>query len=322
MTKSQIPNPKSQIGHCVALAGGVGGAKLAYGLAQVVPAERLTIIVNTADDFELFGLRISPDLDTVMYTLAGIANPETGWGVAGDSFETLAAIGRYGQDTWFRLGDRDLATHILRTHLLRQGRTLTVVTERLSRALGVGPRLLPMTNDWLATIVETDEGDLEFQDYFVRRRWQPVVRGIRFAGVGTARPTPEVLAALEAAHIIILCPSNPLVSIDPILVLPGVREQLKAAPRVVAVSPIVGGQALKGPSAKMLVELGVEASAHTVAARYTDFLKGFVLDQVDAAEEARIAQPGLHVLVTNTIMQSAADKMMLARHVLEFAASL
>lgn len=307
-------------GHCVALAGGVGGAKLAYGLARVVPADQLTLIVNTADDFELYGLHISPDLDTVMYTLAGIANPATGWGVAGDTFEALAAIGRYGQETWFRLGDRDLATHILRTAMLRQGRTLTAVTQTLSRALGVEPKLLPMTDNWLATIIETDEGDLEFQDYFVRRRWQPVVRGIRFAGLGTARPTPEVLAALDRAGIVILCPSNPLVSIDPILALPGVRERLQLAHPVVAVSPIVGGQALKGPAAKMLAELGQEVSAYTVAAHYADFLDGFVLDQVDAAEQARIAELGLRVLVTNTVMQTDADKIALAERVLEFAA--
>jgi len=306
----------------VALAGGVGGAKLAYGLAQVVPADRLTIIVNTADDFELYGLHISPDLDTVMYTLAGIANPDTGWGVAGDTFETLSAIGRYGQAPWFRLGDRDLATHILRTQMLRQGRTLTAVTQTLSRALGVGPRLLPMTDDRLATIVETDEGDLEFQDYFVRRRWQPVVRGIRFAGLGTAQPTPEVLAAIEAVGLIILCPSNPFVSIDPILALPGVRDRLRAAPAVVAVSPIVGGRALKGPAAKMLAELGLEVSAYTVAAHYADFLSGFVLDPVDAAEESRIAELGMRVQVTNTIMQTAEDKTVLARRVLEFSSQI
>ncbi len=300
----------------VALAGGVGGARLADGLAQVLPPENLTVVVNTADDFEWYGLHISPDLDTVMYTLAGIANPATGWGLVGESFQALEMLGRYGQEIWFQVGDRDLATHVLRTHWLNAGMTLTAVTAALARALGVQVTLLPMSDARVATVVETDEGVLPFQEYFVRRAWQPVVRRIRFEGIETARPTFAVMAALRSADAVILCPSNPFVSIGPILALPGVRETLRNAPRVVAISPIIGGQALKGPAAKMMAELGQPVSPVSVAQGYGDFLHGFVLDWADQAEADRIAAMGIRPFVTDAVMRDRADRARLAREVL------
>jgi LPPG:FO 2-phospho-L-lactate transferase len=301
----------------VGLAGGVGGAKLAHGLAQCLPPAALTVIVNTGDDFEHVGLHISPDLDTVMYTLAGLANPETGWGQAGETWSFLAALGALGGETWFRLGDRDLATHIERTRRLRAGETLTQVTRALCAALGVGPRVLPMTDDPLRTMVQTDEGELEFQEYFVHRQCRPRVSGFRFEGEGAAQAGAEVLAALDEADLIVFCPSNPFVSIGPILALPGVRQRL-AKGRAVAVSPIVGGQALKGPAGKMLGELGLEVSALAVARQYAGLARGFVLDAVDADLRPAVAALGFEVLVTDTVMRSDADRARLARDVLEF----
>ncbi len=305
----------------VALAGGVGGAKLAHGLAQIVPPEDLTIIVNTGDDFEHLGLHISPDLDTVMYTLAGIANPETGWGQAGETWNFLDAIGKLGGETWFRLGDRDLATHVERTRRLRAGESLTQVTAALCAALGVQPRLLPMTDDWVGTVVHTDEGRLEFQRYFVYRRCEPRVHSIEYEGLENAQPTSEVLTALESADAIIFCPSNPFLSLDPILGLPGVRDRVEAK-GAIAVSPIVGGQAIKGPAAKMLAELGLDVTAASVAAHYAGLLSGFVLDHVDAPLKAKIEADGSPVYVTDTLMRSTADRARLARDVLTFAANL
>jgi len=306
----------------VALAGGVGGAKMADGLARVLPPGELTVVVNTGDDFDLYGLRICPDLDTVMYTLGGLANPTTGWGLAGDTFQALEMLGKYGGETWFRLGDRDLATHIIRTHWLRQGKTLSEVTAHLAAALGIASPILPMTDDVVATKVQTDEGELAFQEYFVRRGWQVRVQGLRLAGVEAARPAPGVLAALASAEAIVLCPSNPFLSIDPILALKEVRETLQRAHPVVAVTPIVGGQALKGPAAKMMAELGLEVSPVTVAAHYRDFLDGFVLDAVDAGQAARIEALGPRVLVADTVMRTPDDRARLAREVLAFAAAL
>jgi len=303
----------------VALAGGVGGAKLAHGLALCLPPESLTVVVNTGDDFEHLGLHISPDLDTVMYTLAGLANPATGWGLADETWNFLDALDRLGADTWFRLGDRDLATHVERTRRLRSGQSLTAVTRALSSALGAGPALLPMTDDPLRTMVQTDEGELEFQEYFVHRQCQPRVSGFRFAGADQAQPTPAVLAALDAADVIVICPSNPFVSIAPILALPGVRDRL--AGRAVAVSPIVGGQALKGPAAKMLAELGHDISALAVAQCYAALARGFVLDNLDAALQPALAALGLNVLVTDTIMHTDSDRRRLAQSVLDFARS-
>jgi LPPG:FO 2-phospho-L-lactate transferase len=305
----------------VALAGGVGGAKLADGLARILPPNRLTVIVNTADDFELYGLHISPDLDTVTYTLAGVANAETGWGLTGETWHAFEQLQRLGTEPWFRLGDRDLAIHLWRTQALRDGATLTQFTVQLCQALGVGPTILPMTNDPVRTLVETDDGELAFQDYFVRRQWQPVVRGLRFVGAETATPTTEVLAALDAADLVVICPSNPWLSIDPILAVPGIRVRLAGKP-VFAVTPIVGGQALRGPAAKLMCELGIEPTPVAVAEHYRDFLTGFVLDQVDADLEPQVAASGVRTLVTDTVMWTPDDRARLAREVLAFGTRL
>ena len=305
----------------IALAGGVGGAKLAHGLALAAPEEELTVVVNTGDDFELHGLHICPDLDTVMYTLAGLANPETGWGLAGESFGALEMLGRYGAETWFRLGDRDLATHVTRTARLRAGDTLTQVTAALCAALGVRPRVLPMTDDPMPTMIVTDEGELAFQDYFVRRRWQPAMRGVRFAGTESVRPSPAVRAALDGASVVVFCPSNPFVSLDPILVLHGkaLADWRKRGGCAVAVSPIIGGEAVKGPAAKMFRELGVEPSALAVAEHYRGLLDGFVLDQRDAAQVDAIAALGMQVRTTDTLMRNDADRRRLAAEVIALA---
>lgn len=308
-------------GNVVALAGGVGGAKLAHGLAQILAPEQLTVIVNTGDDFEHLGLHISPDLDTVMYTLAGLANPETGWGLAGETWNFLNALERLGGETWFRLGDRDLATHVERSRRLWAGETLTAVTDSLRRRLGVGPHILPMTDDDVRTIVETADGRLPFQEYFVQRHCEPMVKGFCFDGLEAAQPTAEVQQALEAAEVIVCCPSNPFVSIDPILSLPGVRRQI-ARKRMVAVSPIVGGQAIKGPAAKMFAELGMEVTPVSVVRHYGELLRGFVLDTVDAAFAPPVNALGVRALMTDTVMKSDADRARLANETFEFARSL
>jgi LPPG:FO 2-phospho-L-lactate transferase len=307
----------------VALAGGVGGAKLAAGLQDALPAGDLTVVVNTADDFDLWGLHICPDIDTVMYTLAGIANPETGWGIAGESFESLNMLGRYGEDTWFKLGDRDLATHTLRTHRLSSGETLTKVTTELADALGVQSALLPMSDDPVSTVLDTPEGRLEFQEYFVRRGQRDEVLGVELRGIEDARPSKEVLAAISGADAIVICPSNPVVSVGPILGLPGLRKALasSSAPKV-AVSPIVGGRALKGPADKMLLSLGHEVSATGVAAMYEDLVDGMVVDKIDERERAGIEAMGMRVLVTDSVMRGAKDRARLASETLEFGAGM
>lgn len=306
----------------VALAGGVGGAKLADGLQRGL-GEDLTVIVNTGDDFELHGLRISPDLDTVMYTLAGIANPETGWGIAGDTFNSLEMLARYRGDAWFNLGDRDLATHILRTQMLREGMTLSAVTRAFSTALGVRATIVPMTDQAVMTIVNTDAGELAFQEYFVHRRWQPVVKSIRFAGIENANPGEGAIAALQRAEALVICPSNPFVSVAPILAVRGMRAAIqRASVPTIAVSPIVGGEALKGPAAKMFHELGIEPSALAVAQRYNGLIDGFVLDQLDAAHGDEIRALGIAVLVTDTVMKSEADRERLAREIINWVTRL
>jgi LPPG:FO 2-phospho-L-lactate transferase len=307
----------------VALAGGVGGAKLAQGLYGILPPDTLTVVVNTADDFDRFGLHISPDLDTVMYTLAGLANPATGWGIAGDTFAAMAMLGRYGRETWFRLGDRDLATHIARTERLRQGATLSAATAELTAALGVRARLLPMCDEPVATLVDTPAGRLEFQDYFVRRQQQDEVRGVVFAGAEHATLPAAVAAALAAAEAIVVCPSNPIVSVGPILAVPGLRERLAAAraPRV-AVSPIVGGQAIKGPAAQMLRTLGHEVSPVGVARLYAGLIDGIVIDEQDAALQPRLEALDLAVRVAPTIMGDRPDRERLAALVLDFCRAL
>ncbi len=305
----------------LALAGGVGGAKLAQGLAGILPPENLTVVVNVADDFELFGLTICPDLDTVMYTLAGIASPETGWGIAGDTYHCMESLAQLGAPAWFRLGDRDLATHLARTRRLWDGGTLTRVTRHLCESLEVGPRILPCTDDLLRTIVETAEGDLEFQEYFVRRKCEPAVRGFILRGKDAALPTPEFLAALEEADAVVFCPSNPLVSLGPILALPGVREKVAAA-NSVAVTPIIGGRAVKGPLAKMFRELGRDPSALEAAREYRNLLRGFVLDGEDSSLSGEIARLGMRVEVTDTLMRDSAGRRELAARVLRFARTL
>lgn len=309
----------------LALAGGVGGAKLAHGLAQALPPAALTVVVNTGDDFEHLGFSISPDLDTVMYTLAGLADRERGWGLAGETWRCMEALERLGGETWFRLGDRDLATHIERSRRLRAGETLSQITASLCQHLGVRPRILPMSDGPFRTELDTDQGWLDFQTYFVRRRAEPAVRGIRFAHAPEACPSPSFRAALHdpALRAIVLCPSNPLLSILPILELPGVRAALRArsAPTV-AVSPLIAGRALKGPAAKILRELGQEANSRGIAVYYGALIDGLVLDRADTGLAHAIEALGTRVLVTDTLMQSDADRLRLAEETLAFAEGL
>ncbi|HEV2404700.1 MAG TPA: 2-phospho-L-lactate transferase [Ktedonobacterales bacterium] len=304
----------------VALAGGVGGAKLAHGLYKRALAGELTVIVNTADDFDLWGLRVMPDTDTVLYTLAGVANAQTGWGIADDTFATLGMLARYGAETWFQVGDRDFATHIQRTRLLREGRSYTEVVGALAEALGIRAAILPMCDTPVATVVRTPDGELAFQDYFVRRRHADEVLGVRFGGIEEAHAPAPALAALASAEAIILCPSNPIVSIGPILAVPDLREALtrSRAPKV-AVSPIVGGRALKGPADRMLAGLGEEVSAFGVANHYRDLLNGIVIDALDADDATRIEALGMRVHITDTIMRSEEDRVRLAADVIRFA---
>lgn len=301
----------------VAFAGGVGGAKLADGLARCLPPEDLTIIVNTGDDFEHWGLKVCPDLDTVCYTLAGLANPETGWGRINETFTTLENISRLGGADWFRIGDQDLATHIERTRCLHEGQPLSQITQDFCRAWGIGPTVLPMTDGRAATMVNTvGRGELTFQEYFVHQRCEPQVKSFRFDGASSAQPAPGVSDAIRQADAIIFCPSNPWVSIDPILaVLRDLPDQHK---KIIAVSPIIGGQAIKGPAAKMFTELGVAPSALAVAKHYGALLSGFVLDTVDAALKDKIQELGIRPLVVNTIMKTTLEREKLAQDVLNF----
>ena len=304
----------------VALSGGVGGAKLALGLSKVLDAEQLTIVANTADDFEHLGLSISPDLDTVMYTLAGIANPATGWGVTGESWSMMTALARYGGPTWFQLGDRDLATHLLRSQWLHEGYPHSWVTKELCTRLGIRCTLLPMSEEPIRTMLQTAREELPFQEYFVHQRCEPVVTGIRFAGADKAQPSREVINAVREADVIIFCPSNPLISIGPILSMPSLRRII-AATRVpkIAVSPIIGGEAVKGPAAKLMGELQMDVSPVGVAKHLQEVLTHFVIDHVDQALQDPLSDMGLRTLVTATFMQSDSDKVRLAEEVLAFA---
>jgi len=302
----------------VALAGGVGGAKLAHGLAQVLRPEQLTIVVNTGDDFEHLGLSISPDLDTVLYALAGIANPDTGWGRADEGWRFMDSVRAFGGPDWFNLGDRDLATHVLRTQRLRAGETLTEVTRGLATALGIKPALLPMSDDPVRTRVDTEVGELAFQDYFVAQRCAPRARAIRFAGAEAARPSAAVRGALERADLIVICPSNPFLSIDPILAVRGIRDAVQARPTI-AVSPIVGGRALKGPAAKLLGELGHDVSALGIARAYVGLADTLLIDTLDAALAPEIEALGLRAIVAESVMRTDADRAALARSVLASA---
>lgn len=300
----------------VVLVGGVGGAKLAYGLAQVLPPEELTVIVNTADDFWHYSLRICPDLDTITYTLGGLADKVNGWGIGGDTTNVLDGLKRYGEDAWFRLGDQDIATHLLRTTWLREGATLTEATSRLTKKLGIPQTILPMTDAPVGTIVDTEEfGELEFQTYFVRHRWEPVVKSLRLMGIETAGISEAVQSAISQADAILIGPSNPWLSIEPILAVPGMRTLLTKhdVPRV-AVTPIVNGKAIKGPAAKLMAELGYEPSVTSVVQYYGDVINGFVYDHSDG--ELELSLP--HVMNCETIMNSDEDKILLAQTVLDW----
>lgn len=301
-----------------ALAGGVGGAKLAHGLAQILPPEDLTVIVNTGDDFEHLGLQICPDLDTVCYTLAGLANPENGWGRAGETWNAISSLEQLGGPSWFRLGDKDLGTHIERTRRLRRGDSLSQVTKDFCSQWGIRSLVLPMSDMPVRTMVRSNEGELEFQEYFVHRRCEPQVNGFRFDGIESAHSAPGTLEVISKADAIIICPSNPWVSVDPILkVIP--LHKLKGTKPVVAVSPIIGGQTVKGPAAKMYRELGIEPSALAVAVHYDGLINGFVLDEKDAGLSSQVNVP---TLVTNTLMSTPTDRARVALDVLNFVRSL
>ena len=299
------------------LAGGVGGSKLALGFSRVMDPRDLTVIANTGDDIVMHGLHVSPDPDILIYTLAGVVNPDTGWGFAGETFRVAEGLARYGRAVWFNLGDRDLATHIHRTAMLKDGASLSHAIDSIRTALGVEARILPMTDAPVPTWLETDEGRMHLQDYFVRRRCAPRLTAIAFEGVESARPAPGVIEAIAEAHAIVIAPSNPLISIGPILAIPGIGEALRAArSRVIAVSPLVGGKSLKGPSDKMMAELGHEVSAAGVARLYRDIAAQFVIDDCDADQVPAIRDLGMKPLVCPTIMRSIEDKEALARTIL------
>jgi LPPG:FO 2-phospho-L-lactate transferase len=301
-------------GPVVALAGGVGAARFLDGLSRVLAPERICIIGNTADDAEIHGLHVSPDLDTVTYTLAGLADPKRGWGIRGDSFRCLEALGRLAADTWFQLGDQDLATHLYRTQRLCQGAALAEITAEITAALGVRSQIVPMSNDRVRTRVCTPAGELEFQTYFVKRRARDRVVSVRFEGAFEATPAPGVIEAIAAAEGIILCPSNPFISIGPILAVRGIREALqRKRERVVAISPIVGGRALKGPAAHMMKSMGMRPAAVEVARLYADFVRIFLLDEVDQQQAVLVEKLGIRPVVANTVMRGLRERKSLAR---------
>jgi LPPG:FO 2-phospho-L-lactate transferase len=303
----------------LALSGGVGGAKLALGLYRILPPDTLTVVANTGDDFEHLGLSISPDIDTLLYTLSGQANAELGWGRQGETWTFMAALEQLGGEAWFRLGDGDLATHVERTRRLATGESLAAITDDFRRRFGIAARLLPMSDDKVRTRLDTDQGKLDFQDYFVRLRCEPRVRQLEFAGSETARPHPDFIAALAdpGPRAVVICPSNPFISVDPILSIPGVREALRLcqAP-VVAVSPIIGGKAVKGPTAKMMEELGLPVDAASVGCHYRDFLDLYIADDVD---RDAVAQLDLPTVLAPTLMVTLQDREALARTVLAAA---
>ena len=307
----------------LALAGGIGGGKLAQGLAAELPPEELAIVVNTADDFVHLGLHISPDIDSVLYAVAGLNDAERGWGLAGETWNFMAALERLGGESWFKLGDRDLATHVLRSRALAAGRTLSDVTDMLARRLGVAHTIAPMSDDPVRSVVLTDEGPLDFQDYFVRRQCQPVYCGLDIRGAATAQQSNVLHDALDRAQAVVIAPSNPLVSIDPILAVPGVVSALRRSGRpVVAVSPIIGGRAVKGPLAKMLQELGQEPTALGVARHYGRLVDGWIVDTADRPLVPAIEALGCRATVRDTIMHTLDDKRRLAQDALEFASDL
>ncbi len=312
----------------VALAGGVGGAKLAHGLAQILPPENLTIIVNTGDDFEHLGLYISPDLDTVCYTLAGLANPVTGWGRIDESWNAAENIAKLGGQTWFRLGDRDLGTHLERSRRLQKGDSLSSITRDFCKVWGVEHRIIPMTDDPMPTIVNTVEmGELPFQEYFVHQRCEPTVKGFRFEGAESARPAMGVEAAINDADAVVICPSNPWVSIDPILAVTklkstcGIESTSKKKP-IIALSPIIDGEAVKGPAAKMYKELGIQPSALAVAKHYKGLLDGFIFDQIDAEFETEIQNLGIKTMLIDSLMKDIKGRERVAKDVLKLLNTL
>jgi len=300
----------------IALAGGVGGAKLALGLSKILKPQELSVVVNTADDDMFHGLHVSPDVDTVMYALAGLTNKTTGWGIEGDTFITLSALQRLGEDTWFQLGDLDLATHIKRSSMLNSGKSLTEATQNLSKSLGILHDVIPMSDDPVKTIAITETEELDFQDYFVRQKCEPVIKGIRFEGINTAKPSQQFIDNLSQSKAIIICPSNPVVSIPPIIELPGVKELISNYHgKIIGVSPIVSKQALKGPAAKMMRELQEDVSSIGVAKRYLGICDWFVIDKADAKEADAIEKLGMNVHITSTIMNSNEDKISLANEI-------
>ena len=306
----------------IALSGGVGGAKLALGLSRVMPPEDLVVVVNTGDDFEHLGLSISPDIDTVTYTLAGLANRELGWGRHDETWSFMETMEAIGGETWFRLGDRDVALHVERTRRLGRGESLSAVTADLCARLGIRSKVIPMSDDPVRTRLRTDDGWLDFQEYFVHQRCEPVVHELLFQGAGAARAHPDFLAALKhpSLQAIVICPSNPFISVEPILAIPGVRQALIDSPApIIAVSPIIAGQAVKGPTAKMMTELGLDPSAGTVAHRYHDLLDGYVIDHADMSEVVSI---DARVTLAQTLMRTMEDREALARTVLDAAAVL
>lgn len=321
LKEQELHGEKLQGKKVIALSGGVGGAKLALGLSKILAPEQLTIVANTADDFEHLGVHISPDLDTVMYTLAGLNNTELGWGLAGESWAFMDALERLGGETWFRLGDKDMATHIQRSKGLKEGRSLSAVTAELCQSLGIEHAIIPMSDDPVRTFVKTPAGELAFQHYFVREQCRPEVSGFRFAGIEQAQLSSQFMHLLKDPQLaaVIICPSNPFVSVEPILALSGVREILRQrAVPVIAVSPIVKGMALKGPAAKMMTELALPSTALAVAQYYNETLDGFVIDNQDAQMAAKIGESGLKVKVVNTVMKSLQDRIDLAEAVINF----
>jgi LPPG:FO 2-phospho-L-lactate transferase len=301
-----------------ALAGGIGAAKLLKGLVKVVPEENITVIANTGDDIELYGLHISPDIDIISYTLAGIVDEEKGWGINGDTFQCLEMLQKFGQETWFQLGDRDLATHIYRTALMKMGLTLSEVTNKICQDLNLSVKIIPMTNNRFTTKIVTNEEYMHFEEYLIRRSAQDKVIKIVFEGAKTAKPAPETIESISNSDVVIICPSNPIVSIGTILSVQNMRDALRQTKAtIVAVSPIVNGHPIKGPADKLMRSLGLEVSAYSVAELYKDFLDVFIIDQVDYFQKKRIEELGLQVIATNTIMKKLEEKIQLAEKILE-----
>jgi LPPG:FO 2-phospho-L-lactate transferase len=305
------------------LCGGIGGVKLVEGLQELLPAEALSVVCNTGDDQEFWGLHVSPDVDTVLYTLAGLINREQGWGLDSESFQALELLERYGEPTWFKLGDRDLATHVLRTELLRQGVRLTEITADLAGRLGIGCQVIPMSDDRLRTKVVTPDGVLDFQDYFVRRRYEPPVDEVRYEGADKAMPSPEAVAAILSATTIILAPSNPIASIGPMLAVSGLRQALAQASGMrIAVSPLIGGEAIKGPTVPMMQAAGLAISPVGVSQAYDGLIDAMVIDRQDVAYKPTLEEHGLKVLVTDTVMEGFEGRLRLAAEVLDFKAAV